>query len=207
MERVADAIGQSRHSPRSATFSPVAQSLAGKLLIASLRITEPTFFRTVVLMCAHDDNGALGLVLNRPLNSEPVSRHLPQYEPFVQSPASIFTGGPVETSAALALARWKDWLITPTPNLVVGRVGLLDLAKPIEEVEAGVEEVRVFAGYAGWTGGQLEEELEQESWFVVDATAEDAFTRHPETLWRDVLRRQSGKLAMFAYAPRDPAIN
>jgi putative transcriptional regulator len=185
----------------------VAESLAGKLLIASLRITEPTFFRTVVLICAHDENGALGLVLNRPLTTEPVSRHLPQYEPFVQSPANIFNGGPVETSAALALARWKDWLITPTPNLVVGRVGILDLAKPIEEVEAGVEEVRVFAGYAGWTGGQLEEELGQESWFVVDATPEDAFTRNPETLWRDVLRRQPGKLAMFAFAPKDPAIN
>lgn len=185
----------------------MAESLAGKLLVASLRITEPTFFRTVVLMCAHDENGALGVVINRPLKSESVGRHLPQFQPYVREPACIFNGGPVETSSALALARWKDWIVTPTPNMVVGRVGLLDLAKPIEEVEAGVDEVRLFAGYAGWTGGQLEGELEEESWFVVNATPDDPFTRHPETLWRDVLRRQPGKLAMFAYAPKDPGVN
>lgn len=185
----------------------MTDSLAGKLLIASLRITEPTFCRTVVLMCAHDENGALGIVINRPLPSETVAIHLPQYDPFAGEPACLFNGGPVQTSAALALARWKDWIITPTPNMVVGRVGLLDLSKPIEEVEAGVDEVRVFAGYAGWTAGQLEGELEQESWFVVPATPDDAFTRAPETLWRDVLRRQPGKLAMFAYAPKDPSTN
>ncbi len=185
----------------------MTDSLAGKLLIASLRITEPTFFRAVVLVCAHDENGALGIVINRPLPSETVSTHLPQYDRFTREPTCIFNGGPVETSAALALARWKDWIITPTPNMVVGRVGLLDLSKSIEEVEAGVDEVRVFAGYAGWTGGQLEGELEHESWFVVDATPDDAFTRAPETLWRDVLRRQPGKLAIFAYAPTDPSSN
>ncbi|MEO8540238.1 MAG: YqgE/AlgH family protein [bacterium] len=185
----------------------MTESLAGKLLIASLRITEPTFFRTVVLMCAHDENGALGIVINRPLRTELVASHLPQYDQFVDEPSCLFSGGPVETTAALAIARWKDWIITPTPNMVVGRVGLLDLSKPIEEVEAGVEEVRVFAGYAGWSGGQLESELEEESWFIVDATPEDAFTRSPDSLWRDVLRRQPGKLAMFAYAPKDPALN
>lgn len=185
----------------------MSEPLAGKLLVASLRITEPTFFRTVVLMCAHDDDGALGIVLNRPLQQERVAKHLPQYDRFAGEPSCLFSGGPVETSAALALARWKPVLDTPTPNLVVGRVGLLDLSKPIEEVEAGVEELRLFAGYAGWTGGQVEGELEEESWFVVDATPEDAFTRNPETLWRDVLRRQTGKLAMFAWAPKDPAVN
>lgn len=185
----------------------MAESLAGKLLVASLRITEPTFFRSVVLMCAHDDNGALGLVLNRPLEHESVVDHLPAYERFTREPSCIFNGGPVGTTSALALARWKAWLITPTPNMVVGRTGLLDLSKPLEEVEAGVDEVRVFAGYAGWTGGQVESELEQESWFVVEATEEDAFTRAPASLWRTVLRRQAGKLAMFAYAPSDPSVN
>lgn len=185
----------------------MAESLAGKLLVASLRITEPTFFRTVVLMCAHDENGALGVVINRPLKTEAVSAHLPQFVPLVREPGCVFSGGPVETSSALALGRWKDWIITPTPNAVIGRVGLLDLGKPIEEMEAAIDEVRLFAGYSGWGAGQLEGELQEESWFVVDATPEDAFTREPETLWRDVLRRQPGKLAMFAYAPRDPGVN
>jgi len=185
----------------------VTDPLTGKLLIASLRLTEPTFFRTVILVCAHDENGALGIVLNRPLRTEPVAKHLPQFEPLVKAPAVVFSGGPVEQTAALALGRWKPVLDAPTPKLVIGRAGLLDLSRPAEELAPGLEEVRVFAGYAGWSAGQLEGELQEESWFVVDATEDDAFSREPETLWRDVLRRQHGKLAMFAWAPKDPAVN
>jgi len=185
----------------------VTESLAGKLLIASLRLTEPTFFRAVILMCAHDEHGALGVVINRPLATEPVASHLPQFDHLVREPACVFSGGPVEQTAALALARWSPGLITPTPNPVIGRTGLLDLSRPIEEFAAALEEVRVFAGYAGWTGGQIEGELAEEAWFVAPALESDVFTSAPETLWRDVLRRQPGKLAMFAYAPKDPAVN
>jgi len=185
----------------------VTESLAGKLLLASLRITEPTFYRTVVLMCAHDESGALGLVLNRPLRDEPVARHLPQFEALAGEPPVVFNGGPVETTAGLALARWKPVLDIPTPKLVVGRTGLLDLSKPVEEVTPHLEEVRIFAGYAGWTGGQLEEELKEESWFVVEADEGRIFTREADSLWRDILRAQPGKLAMFAWAPKDPGVN
>lgn len=186
----------------------MADSLAGKLLLASLRITEPTFFRTVVLLCAHDENGALGLVLNRPLADELVERHLPPWTSLVGEPPCLFAGGPVQVAAALALGRYRDGpLDIETPRFVVGRVALLDLAKPIETVSPGLEEARFFAGYAGWSGGQLEDELAEESWFVVDPAGGDAFTRQPETLWRDVLRRQPGKLAMFAHAPADPRVN
>lgn len=185
----------------------MADSLAGKLLIASLRITEPTFFRTVVFVCAHDAEGALGVVINRPLKGEAVARHLPRFEPFASEPAVLFSGGPVETAAALVLGRWKPILDIPTPNLIVGRTGLLELSRPIEELSGSLAEVRLYAGYAGWTGGQLEAELEQESWFVVDAMEDDIFSARPETLWRDVLQRQPGRLAMFAYAPNDPGVN
>ncbi|MBK7124372.1 MAG: YqgE/AlgH family protein [Dehalococcoidia bacterium] len=105
------------------------------------------------------------------------------------------------------LGRWKPILDIPTPNLIVGRTGLLDLSRPIEELSGSLAEVRLYAGYAGWTGGQLEAELEQESWFVVDAMEDDIFSARPETLWRDVLQRQPGRLAMFAYAPNDPGVN
>ena len=186
----------------------MSESLAGKLLVSSLRITEPTFFRTVVLLCAHDENGALGVVLNRPLRRELVSKHMPAWASLAGEPSCLFSGGPVETTAALALGRYRDApLDVPPPRFVVGRVGLMDLSKPLERFGDGLEEMRVFAGYAGWSGGQLEGELEQESWFVVEATPGDAFSREPETLWRDVLRRQPGKLAMFAYAPADPQVN
>jgi putative transcriptional regulator len=185
----------------------VAESLAGKLLVSSLRIVEPTFARTVILICAHDENGALGVVLNRPLEGELVANHLPGYAQLAAEPPSLFSGGPVETSAALALGRWKEPLDIPPPRFIFERTSLLDLSRPIEELAPNLVEARVFAGYSGWTGGQLEEELKEESWFVVPATTEDVFSRQPATLWRDVLRRQQGKLAMFAFAPRNPGVN
>ncbi len=185
----------------------MSDSLAGRLLIATLNLTDPNFFRTVILMCLHDENGAMGLVLNRPLANEGVEEHLPQFARHVAEPPVVFQGGPVEPSAALVLGRYKEWLITPTPNRVVGRVGLIDLAKPPEELDGAVEEIRVFAGYSGWGAGQLEREIEEEAWFVVDADPDDAFSRDPEMLWRNILKRQPGRLAMFAYAPKDPQVN
>ncbi|MGE0601653.1 MAG: YqgE/AlgH family protein [Dehalococcoidia bacterium] len=185
----------------------MTESLTGKLLLASLRITEPTFFRTVVLMCAHDENGALGVVINRPLKSEAVASHMPQFEELVREPVCIFHGGPVESTAALALGRWKPVLDIPAPKFVVGRTGLLDLSTPASGLAPNLEEVRLFAGYAGWSEGQLEGELKEESWFVVDALEEDIFSNEPEQLWRNILRRQAGNLAMFAWAPKDPAVN
>jgi putative transcriptional regulator len=185
----------------------MADSLAGKLLVASLSLTDANFFRTVVLMCMHDEDGALGLVLNRPLENEPVEDHLPQFAPLAANPRVVFQGGPVQTGSALVLGRHHDWVITPTTNAVVRRTALLDLAQPFEEVGPTLAEVRVFAGYAGWTAGQLESELEQEAWFVVDPLERDLFTSEPDELWRNVLRRQPGKLAMFAFAPADPSVN
>lgn len=185
----------------------MAESLAGKLLVASLSLTDANFFRTVVLVCMHDAEGALGVVLNRPLEHEPVEDHLQQFASLAAPPGVLFQGGPVETGSALVLGRHHDWVITPTVNAVVGRTSLLDLARPFEEAAATLAEVRVFAGYAGWTAGQLDGEVEEEAWFVIDAREADLFTRDPETLWRDVLRRQAGKLAMFAFAPADPTVN
>lgn len=185
----------------------MSDTLAGRLLIATLNLTDANFFRTVVLMCMHDANGAMGLVLNRPLANESVEDHLPQFARHVQEPRVVLQGGPVEPSAALVLGRYMERLITPTPNPVVGRVGLIDLSRPPEELDGAVEEIRVFAGYSGWGAGQLEREIEEEAWFVVDADPADAFSDNPETLWRDILKRQRGRLAMFAYAPKDPQVN
>ncbi len=185
----------------------MTDSLAGRLLIATLNLTDANFFRTVILMCMHDKDGAMGLVLNRPLRQEDVEGHLPQFAGHVLEPRVVFQGGPVEPGAALVLARYQERLITPTPNPVVGRIGLVDLSKPPEELDGAVEEVRVFAGYSGWGAGQIEREIEEDAWFVVDADPADAFSRNPEMLWREILLRQRGRLAMFAYAPKDPSVN
>ncbi|MCX7617267.1 YqgE/AlgH family protein [Tepidiforma sp.] len=183
----------------------MTESLAGKLLIASLSLVDPNFFRTVVLVCMHDEDGAMGLVLNHPLEQAPVADHLPQFADLAAPPPVVFKGGPVEPTAAIALGRFRPG--ADPPNRIVGRAALLDLSRPLEDYRADLESVRVFAGYAGWGAGQLDREIAEEAWFVVPALEADAFDPDAATLWRRVLQRQPGKLKLFAWAPADPRVN
>lgn len=185
------------------------ESLAGKLLVASPRLTDPNFARTVVLICTHDENGAFGLVLNRPLHEARVSEHLPAWAGHVAEPPVVFQGGPVETTVGLGLGCFSEPRAeAPGWTPVQGNVGLVDLSKlPGTDGAPELERARVFAGYSGWAGGQLEGELNEDGWFVVPLWEGDAFTQTPESLWREVLRRQGGKLAFFAFLPEDPSQN
>lgn len=185
----------------------MAQSLAGRLLVATPGLEDPNFRRTVVLMVAHNDDGSFGLVLNRPVDEVDLRQVLPAWAPLAAEPPLLFTGGPVEPSSALALGRAPDGPPASGWTPVVGDVGLVSLNEGPEDVALRIDRVRIFAGYAGWGAGQLEDELRAEAWFVVDALPADAFTPEPATLWREVLRRQPGKLAMFAFYPEDPARN
>ena len=187
------------------------RSLAGKLLVASPILDDPNFARSVVLICTHDRDGAFGLVLNRPLHAG-VDQYLPAWSGPLAHPGVIFSGGPVDVTAAFGLARgvvpesW--WLSPPVGAAGAAQTGMVDLDRVDALVAAGVEEVRVYSGYAGWVGGQLEGELLTESWFVVDALPADPFTASPDGLWHEVLRRQSrGDLSIFAYYPDDPQVN
>ncbi len=181
-------------------------ALAGRLLVASPLLTDPSFHRTVVLMCAHSPEGAFGLVLNRPLPIA-VAEPLPAWAASVSAPPSVFLGGPVQRDRALALARVGATAAAPAGwEPVLANVGLLDLAVEPSAV-TNLEAVRIFSGHAGWAGGQLEGELLGESWFVVDAVPGDAFDPDPDRLWQRVLRRQSGRLALFAHYPPDVALN
>jgi putative transcriptional regulator len=183
----------------------VEESLAGRLLVASPILFDPNFARTVVLMCSHTDQGALGVVLNRPQWDMQVAEVLPEWRDHAVAPKVLFQGGPVEPNAALALGRVRaepgaGW------TRVSGKVGLVNLVEPgpaLMELDA----VRLFGGYSGWSGGQLDGEIQEGSWFVVDSVPGDAFAEDTSDLWRRVLRRQAGKLAMFAYFPEDPRAN
>lgn len=185
----------------------MGESLRGKLLVASLKLTDPNFARTVVLMCMHDEEGALGVVLNRPLGDEPVAGHLPHFGRLAAEPAVVFQGGPVEPGSALVLGKHAEGGADRAANILTGRTALLNLAVDVSEQEPPVEAVRVFAGYSGWTAGQLEAEIAEEAWFVVEPLEAEIWTAAPDLLWREVLRRQPGKLAMFAFAPADPTVN
>jgi putative transcriptional regulator len=186
----------------------VTTSLRGKLLVATPKLLDPNFVRTVVLLCFHDENGAFGLVLNRPVESAPLGEHLPEWTEAAANPAVVFSGGPVEPSHAFGLGRLRPSASPPSEGWteVLPGVGIIDLTSP-GALLPRLQAVRVFAGYAGWAGGQLESELEEDAWFVVEPTADDVFSDDPEGLWRAVLRRQRGQLAMFAWVPLDPRLN
>lgn len=180
--------------------------LAGRLLVATPSTGGDIFRRSVVLLLHHDEDGAHGLVLNKPLGAG-VDRVLPGWQDHVSAPGDLFQGGPVGLDTALGLVRVPAGVDVLGIKLLFGTVGVVDLDAPPELVMPEVSQLRVFAGYSGWSGGQLEGELEAGAWCVVDATPGDAFTPQPDGLWRAVLRRQGGKAAWLATYPEDPHLN
>jgi putative transcriptional regulator len=183
----------------------VPESLKGKLLIATPSLADPNFERTVVLILEHGDEGALGVVLNRASEVD-LSVPLPEWAPFAAEPSVVFVGGPVGQGSMIALARAEGAPGT-TWAPVLGPIGVLDLGSDADDVGDQLSGLRVFHGYAGWAAGQVEGEIEEGAWFVVDADPEDALAASPDDLWRAVLRRQPGRLSMFANFPADPALN
>jgi putative transcriptional regulator len=187
-------------------------NLTGRLLVANPRLADPNFDRSVVLILVHGDDGALGIVINRASEAE-VAEALPRWSSLVASPAVMFVGGPVSHDSVICLAR------VPTPALLEARagtevwrqvaddLGTLDLDMDPHDLEDAATSLRIFAGYAGWAGGQLEAELGAGGWWVVDAEPADAFSGRPADLWHDVLRRQPGDLALVAAYPPDPEVN
>jgi putative transcriptional regulator len=179
----------------------------GALLVATPALIDPNFADSVVLLLDTDDDGALGVVLNRP-SSVPVGDVLEGWAAVVAAPGVLFHGGPVGLDGALAVARLADPADEPVGfRATFGSVGLVDLDSPVELVQGGLSAMRVFAGYAGWGAGQLEAEVEEGSWYVVPSEPEDLFRDDVETLRRDVLRRQPGELAWVSTRPFDPTLN
>jgi len=183
----------------------MTDSLIGRLLVAGPRLIDPNFFRAVVLMCGHDDDGALGLVLNRP-TEVPVGDHLPGWVERLDPPEVVFIGGPVQPDVAIGLGRRGD-AEPPGWSAVAGDIGLVDLTLPPGDVVGDLTGLRVFSGYAGWGAGQLEAELGTGDWVVAAAVPEDPFESAPDGLWRTVLRRRGGGPALYADFPLDPRVN
>ena len=178
-------------------------SLQGSLLVASPGLLDPNFRRTVVLVTEHTDEGAAGLVLNRPSPS-PVAELVPQLEPLVEIGDQVWVGGPVQQDAVLVLGEFVDPDDAAVP--LFGALGFPSLEEP-EDVAALTIRRRVFAGYAGWGAGQLEDELGRDDWIVEQSLPDDAFTEAPDELWSDVLRRKGGIYELVARMPEDPSVN
>lgn len=183
-------------------------STKGRLLLATPPMDDPNFDRTVVYMLEHRDDGALGVVINRPTD-ETLQEPLERWADLQAPPDSLFLGGPVEPDALIALALANQPVTEESDELspVSGRVASADLTTDPAFVAAVASSVRVFRGYAGWGPGQLEGEIESGGWLVLDAEPTDVFAAEPDELWRDVLRRQGGRLAWLATAPDDLSAN
>ncbi|HEY7260368.1 MAG TPA: YqgE/AlgH family protein [Trebonia sp.] len=186
--------------------------MAGRLLVATPVLGDPNFRRAVVLIVEHEPTeGTLGVVLNRPTKI-PVGQVLEQWTELATDPSVLFRGGPVAQNSALALAMvpgkeeplgWRA--LDGAPALA--RLGLLDLDAPPRLLAPAIQSLRVYAGYAGWSPGQLEAEIDEGAWYVVPAEPGDVFAAEPERLWQAVLRRQGGDLAFLATYPDDPSLN
>ena len=177
----------------------------GRLLVASPALVDPNFRRTVVLMLEHSEEGALGLVLNRP--TPLVARQalpsrmagaLPEEE-------RVHEGGPVQPDAVIVLAEFLD--LTAAAAIAFGRVGVVDPATEVDVLRSQVTSIRAFGGYAGWSGGQLEREIEDEAWIDAEGLPEDVFTDEPGALWSRVLERKGGTYRLVARMPEDPTLN
>ena len=178
-------------------------SLRGNLLIAAPGLVDPNFWRTVVLIGEHTDEGALGVVLNRSSETT-VDEAMPELTELADEMGLVHVGGPVQPSAVVVLA---DFAEPPDADaLVVGSVGFLP-AEVDPDALGPVRRARVYVGYAGWGPGQLDEELDEGSWIIEPALAEDVFTDEPEALWSSVLRRKGGPFRVLAAMPPDPSQN
>jgi putative transcriptional regulator len=187
-------------------------SLTGSLLVASPTLGDTNFDRSVILLVDHDESGALGVIINRP-SAIDVGAILPEWHVYSTTPPVVFHGGPVGRDSALALAALATGRDAGESNdpagfrRVFGALGLVDLDAQPEEVAGQIVSLRVFAGYAGWEPDQLEQEIKEGAWFVVDSATADPFRDDPRGLWAEVLRRQGGDLALVATFPEDPTLN
>jgi putative transcriptional regulator len=182
------------------------ESLRGQLLLSAPNLFDPNFRRTVLLIAEHTDNGAMGVVLNRPAEVT-VGEAVPDllWLRGVEG-ESVYAGGPVATDSVIVLAEFEDPEMAAA--LVVGDVGFVPASTgDVEHLASGVRRSRVFAGHAGWGPGQLDAEMDEKSWIVAPAEPDDVFAEDPDELWAAVMRRKGRAYKLLASMPVDPSLN
>lgn len=194
--------------------APASSPRAGMLLVASPELSDPNFVDAVVLLLDVNEDGALGVILNRP-SVVPVSDVLDAWSDVVAEPEVLFRGGPVGPDGALGVALLipgrdaKPLGFRPLDDAPesLAALGLIDLDAPAPLLVDTLAGLRIFAGYAGWGADQLQDEISRGDWYVVPAEQADVFGEDSTDLWREVLRRQPGNLAWHATRPVDPELN
>jgi putative transcriptional regulator len=181
----------------------VSTDLAGHLLISNASLFDPNFRRTVVLIGHHDEDGAVGVVLNRPLGVT-VDEAVPPLSDLVDAGDEVFEGGPVQPQSAVVVAEFLDPAVASV--VAFGSVGFLP-DEVDDDDRSSIMRARVFAGYSGWGPGQREGELAEDAWLLTPATTGDVFTSEPERLWHGVVARLGPAYAILRSMPTDPSQN
>jgi putative transcriptional regulator len=164
---------------------------------------DPNFWRTVVLIVEHSEEGALGLVLNRPSETT-VGEAVSELEQLLELDEPLYVGGPVQPSALIVLAEFDQ----PTEAALIAFEDIGVLANGAQEDPSlSVRRGRAFVGHAGWGPGQLDGEVERGDWILERALRDDAFSGTPMELWSKVLTRKGGSYALVARMPPDPSVN
>ena len=174
-------------------------TLRGQLLVATSSIEDEPFFRSVIYLLDADENGALGIILNCPLESD-LRMVFPEWSGSVDFPGRLFLGGPVESDSAIAVGVVHAGTAPAGWQPANGRVGIVDLDGPVP-ASGDFDGLRLYAGYAGWSAGQLELEIAEGAWHVVPAVDADLMHPDPDTLWREVLLRQPNDTRLWATLP------
>ena len=180
--------------------------LAGHLLVAAPSLLDPNFHRTVVLVLDHTDDGALGLVLNRPSRTA-VGELLEPWAAVAAAPGLVHVGGPVEPTAVIALGGVPPGVATDGWEPIVDGLRVVDLGADVALAATELTAIRVFAGYAGWGPGQLEAEVGEDAWLTAPAMATDALTADPDGLWPVAMERAGVDPRLLATMPEDPSMN
>jgi putative transcriptional regulator len=204
------ATGRRRVSVPALSIGCLDDVEPGSLLVAMPALTDPTFAGTVVFVLDHSETGTLGVVLGRPSQVE-IRDVLPGWCDLAVDPGVFHVGGPCEADTALCLATSSSESAAAEDEglrRVAGAVYLVDLDGDPEKLHEQLTGLRVFAGYAGWSQGQLAAEIAEGAWACVPGRPEDVLSQAagPE-LWRQVMGRQSGRLAVLSTAPADPSAN
>ena len=177
------------------------ENLAGSLLLAHPKLQDPNFTRTVILMSLHNAEGAMGVVLNRPL-AKTLADLGPEFRQSELSDVPIYSGGPVKPEQ-LILVAWQTSSVDGTFKLYFG----VDPNKLRELMEVTELEVRAFLGYSGWTGGQLEMEMKRNTW-LVSAVPPELLDEHDGVeLWKRIVGGLSAEWRVIAEEPEDPSVN